>query len=79
MFSGLFRAFIDRTAEELDRTWGERERERKRERENDMQRGGQPGAAAVRTQPLYMGHPLYQLSYQGALCFNILNTIAENK
>ncbi len=62
---------------------GERERGREREREWHAARGPhggiKPGAAAVRTQPLYMGHPLYQPSYQGALCFNILNTIAENK
>lgn len=32
---------------------------------NDMQIGFKPWAAAVRTQPLYMGHMLFQLRYLG--------------
>ncbi len=41
----------------------------KTERRNDTQqiaRGGiKPAATAARAQPLYMGHPLYQLHYPG--------------
>ncbi len=50
------------TAEELKRKWGETG--------NDTQQrvAGRfkPGVAAVRTQPLYTGHPFYHLSYPSA-------------
>ncbi len=60
----IFCAFIlDRTAEE----WTGNQRERR-------EGGIEPIAAVARTQPLYMGRLLYQLSYQGApitLCFDV--------
>ncbi len=63
-FLGLY--FLDRTAEEQTGYRGERERDDMQQRATDRI---EPEAAVARTQPLYMGRLLYQLSHQAPLPF----------
>lgn len=63
---------MDQTAQDRQ----ERTRERGHETQQGLQVRVEPMATATRTQPLYMGYQLYQLSYQGApLYYYILMSV----
>ena len=66
-FFGLCKALlVEQLKTRLETGW-ERERERERDAAKGPRLGFEPWAAAVRTEPLHMGHPLQQLSQTAPL------------